>query len=208
MKREIKKKTASSKISDQFSAFTDGVGTRINEAAKIAGGKKKLAEMAGLSESQLHRIVSGESQAKVEPLAAIARGLGISLEWLATGEGPMRHDENDAAAQRAGEISQELAKKIIDSMTNEGLIKKEWAVPINYFVRIYNDIDDPDAPQDAIDSTVLRLLLDTFQVQLANTEAALEQPIADDKHRVALESLLDYLAGKIDEIQGRLENRN
>ena len=120
----------------------------------------------------------------------------------------MRPDEEEVAAQRPGEISPELTKKIIDSMTKEGAIKKEWAVPINYFVRIYNDIVDPDAPQEVIESTVLHFLLDTLQEQFANTQAALEQPIADDKHRKALESLLDYLAGKIEVIHERLERAN
>ena len=55
--------------------------------------------MAGLSESQLHRIVAGESQPKLEPIVAIARAANISLDWLATGEGPMRSGEiNESAA--------------------------------------------------------------------------------------------------------------
>jgi phage repressor protein C with HTH and peptisase S24 domain len=69
------------------------IGTRINEVSAIIGGKKEVAKVAGLSESQLHRIVAGDSQPKLEPIVAIARAANISLEWLATGEGPMRPDE-------------------------------------------------------------------------------------------------------------------
>lgn len=69
------------------------IGTRINEVSAIIGGKKEVAKVAGLSESQLHRIVAGDSQPKLEPIVAIARAANISLEWLATGEGPMRPGE-------------------------------------------------------------------------------------------------------------------
>lgn len=66
--------------------LTDGIGTRISELSKYGKSKKELAEMAGLSESQLHRIISGESQAKVETIAAIVNGTGCSYDWLMVGE--------------------------------------------------------------------------------------------------------------------------
>ncbi len=65
--------------------YTSGIGERINEISRRVGGKKRLAEMAGLSESQLHRITSGESQAKIENIAAMAINCGVSIDWLATG---------------------------------------------------------------------------------------------------------------------------
>ena len=66
--------------------YTSGIGARINELARLAGSKKKLANMAGLSESQLHRIASGDSQAKIENIAAIAINCGVSIDWLAIGK--------------------------------------------------------------------------------------------------------------------------
>ncbi len=68
--------------------FTAGIGGRINEISRLAGGKKKLARAAGLSESQLHRIISGESQAKIENIAAMAVHCGVTIDWLATGGMP------------------------------------------------------------------------------------------------------------------------
>lgn len=77
-----------SKISQKpVSGYTSGIGDRINEISRRAGGKRRLAEMAGLSESQLHRITSGESQAKIENVAAMAINCGVSIDWLATGRG-------------------------------------------------------------------------------------------------------------------------
>ncbi|WP_126456695.1 XRE family transcriptional regulator [Sulfuriflexus mobilis] len=69
--------------------LTHGIGTRITATADRVGGKKELAARVGLSESQLHRIVAGDSQAKVETIASMAKAGGVSIEWLATGEGPM-----------------------------------------------------------------------------------------------------------------------
>ena len=58
------------------------IGTRISEAAKEVGGVGELARMAGISESQLYRYINGTSSPTLEPLAAIARGAGVSLDWL------------------------------------------------------------------------------------------------------------------------------
>ncbi len=69
---------------------TEDIGTRINEISTIVGGKKKLSKLIGISEAQLHRIVSGESQPRLEPIIAMAKEANVSLAWLATGEGPMR----------------------------------------------------------------------------------------------------------------------
>lgn len=47
---------------------------------------ERLAEMAGLSDSQIYRIAGGTSQAKLENMAALAKSVGVSLDWLAFGE--------------------------------------------------------------------------------------------------------------------------
>lgn len=70
--------------------LTNGIGTRISEAAQAVGGKRGLAELISLSEAQLHRVIAGTSQAKVEAIAEIAAATGYSIEWLATGGGPRR----------------------------------------------------------------------------------------------------------------------
>ncbi len=77
--------------------LTAGIGQRIDAAARAIGGKRRLAEQIEISEPQLYRLISGEHQPKVETLVAIARAAGVRLEWLATGEGPMRPDEASVA---------------------------------------------------------------------------------------------------------------
>ena len=77
-----------------------GMGTRITDTSKGVGGKKKLAELTLISESQLHRIISGESQAKIEQVAAIASIGNVTIDWLATVEGDKHPGEHQVADDR------------------------------------------------------------------------------------------------------------
>ncbi len=84
--------------------FTSGIGRRINEISRLVGGKKRLAQAAGLSESQLHRIVSGESQAKIENVAAMAIHCGVSIDWLATGRTVFSSNERETVKRDDGSL--------------------------------------------------------------------------------------------------------
>jgi len=73
--------------------LTRGIGTRISAISDRFPDKKTLAQAAGLSESQLYRMMGEHNAPKLAPIAAIAKSAGVSLEWLATGEGPMELQE-------------------------------------------------------------------------------------------------------------------
>ena len=75
----------SSRGQNSHPVLTEGIGKRISEVSGWMGGKKGLADLVGLSEAQMHRIISGGSQPKAETAAAIAKQSGVSLEWLLTG---------------------------------------------------------------------------------------------------------------------------
>jgi phage repressor protein C with HTH and peptisase S24 domain len=75
------------------SVSSSTIGTRISEIADEVGGKKRLANMAGVSESQLHRYIADASQPTIEPAVSIAKVGGVNLLWLATGDGPKYPDE-------------------------------------------------------------------------------------------------------------------
>lgn len=88
---------------------TSGIGTRIREASSTVGGIKALSQMIRLSEAQLHRVVSGKNQPKVEDVAEIADVTGYSLAWLATGDVSCErtreagaHYDVNRAAERTG----------------------------------------------------------------------------------------------------------
>lgn len=70
--------------------LTKGIGTRISVASKAIGGKRQLANALTISEGQLHRIISGDNQARIETIAEIAAATGFSLEWIAIGKGEQR----------------------------------------------------------------------------------------------------------------------
>lgn len=63
---------------------------RLRGAVKAFGTQQELAAEANISLSMLRRYLSGESQPTIEPLVALAKVLGVSLNWLTTGQGPMR----------------------------------------------------------------------------------------------------------------------
>ncbi|MDO6682957.1 MULTISPECIES: S24 family peptidase [unclassified Oceanobacter] len=70
--------------------FLTQLGQRISTMADLVGGKKKLADAAGISESQLYRCIKGASATTVEPLVAMAKAANVSIEWAISGEGLMQ----------------------------------------------------------------------------------------------------------------------
>lgn len=65
----------------------DAFGERISLAIKRAGGAKKLADMTGMSTSVLRSWRAEKSDPSRTSLIKVARAAGVSVEWLATGEG-------------------------------------------------------------------------------------------------------------------------
>ncbi len=63
------------------------VGQRIALLADQVGNRRKLAQLAGISEGHLYRYIRGASKATIEPIMAIAKATGVSLDWLLQGEG-------------------------------------------------------------------------------------------------------------------------
>ena len=66
---------------------------RIEEAVDRAGGAAELARKSGLSLRAINKYRCGASDPSRERLVAMARAAGVSVNWLAAGEGPMRAEE-------------------------------------------------------------------------------------------------------------------
>ncbi len=64
-----------------------GLRDRIRECARIAGSGDELSRRAGIPRRTLENYLSGKSAPKAATLASIAEVAGVSLEWLATGNG-------------------------------------------------------------------------------------------------------------------------
>lgn len=74
----------------------DGLPVRLREAVRLAGSKGGLAAKTGIKERTLGYLLAGQD-AKLSQLRRISDGVGIRLEWLATGRGPLREGELAAA---------------------------------------------------------------------------------------------------------------
>ncbi|MBA1443774.1 MAG: helix-turn-helix transcriptional regulator [Chromatiales bacterium] len=73
---------------------------RIKQCADMAGSGDALAQKAAIPRRTLETYLSGQSEPKTSRLVAIAKAADVSVEWLATGEGPKRPDEiGEAPAQ-------------------------------------------------------------------------------------------------------------
>lgn len=83
------------------------LGIRIAKVADLVGGKRALAERAGLQESQLYRYIKGENVPGVNVVVDIANAGGVGVGWLATGKGTMRQDGNAEIREAGTEFSLE-----------------------------------------------------------------------------------------------------
>lgn len=106
--------------------LTKGIGTRITEASVSVGGKRELSKLIDISEPQLHRIISGESQAKVETIAQIAAAAGVSLAWLVAGEeGEPGRDVQEARAPYAAAAPLHIGHLTDSIMVVEELLEEK-----------------------------------------------------------------------------------
>lgn len=70
---------------------------RLREAVRTAGGNRVVADKAGIALSTLGEYLAGGEQ-KLTNTIALAKACDVSLEWLATGEGPIKPGETAPSA--------------------------------------------------------------------------------------------------------------
>ncbi|MBF0153403.1 MAG: helix-turn-helix transcriptional regulator [Magnetococcales bacterium] len=104
-------------LADAVTLLAPGIGSRINAISERVGGKRKLAELSGMSESQIYRYANESSLPKLEPLIAMARAARVSIDWLATGMTPQAGSDlsatHDGGIQGYPEISAEMTLKVL-----------------------------------------------------------------------------------------------
>lgn len=71
-----------------MSTFAD----RMRECAELVGSGDELARVTGIPRRTLEYYLSGQSEPKVARVVDIAKAAGVSLSWLASGEGERRPD--------------------------------------------------------------------------------------------------------------------
>jgi phage repressor protein C with HTH and peptisase S24 domain len=79
------------------------VGIRLAKLADRFESRKNAAEIAGVSTDQLKLYLDGKSKPPFEVVARLARHKGVTLDWVATGHGPMEGSgqlEDDLGGQK------------------------------------------------------------------------------------------------------------
>jgi transcriptional regulator with XRE-family HTH domain len=89
----------------------------MNVLADLVGGPAQLARKSNLSRRVIDKYRTGASDPSRARLIALAAAGGVSILWLATGEGPMRPSATpDKAALLKHELDQELLFLVIDAV--------------------------------------------------------------------------------------------
>lgn len=65
------------------------IAGRLRAAIKAAGGNKRVAQISNVPLSTINGYLQGKGM-KFDAAAALAEAIDVRMEWLATGEGPMR----------------------------------------------------------------------------------------------------------------------
>lgn len=78
------------KAADEGVSFPNtGIETRVAAVADLYESRKQAAATAQVALSSLQRWISGDGMPAFGSLALLASGKGISLDWIATGQGEM-----------------------------------------------------------------------------------------------------------------------
>ena len=79
----------------------NGLASRLKAAVDALGGVAAASRDAGIARTTLGAYCRGETEPRASDLRSLSRATGFRLDWLISGEGPMRAEE--AAPPAAGE---------------------------------------------------------------------------------------------------------
>jgi len=103
-----------------------GFSVRIRELATFVGGPKQLSQRSGLSRAVIGKYLSGKSDPSRERLVKLADAAGISIRWLATGEGEMSRNDDSFIFMPRSEIGSDRMSVVSDQVVDYVAFKTEW----------------------------------------------------------------------------------
>lgn len=118
---------------------------RMNYCVEQVGSASALAKKAGISQSGIRRYFTGGEPSRPH-LVAIAKAAGVSIEWLATGEGPMVVEYGQVAQKEPVSVEElgahfEYARKaaVEDIASNQDAPS---AIPMTLYARLAGPLAD------------------------------------------------------------------
>lgn len=142
------------------------LGERLRELAELVGGKKEMARLGEISEVQIYRYINGENIPSVRAIARIAAAAGVSLNWLATGEGARERDAAGSEAATPAVLDRNLLAHLLEraadseALTTMAADKRAGIIADVYADVVANEQDHTARTRmaDAVLSGVLRVI--------------------------------------------------
>lgn len=99
---------------------------RIRKCAEMAGSGHALADKTGIPRRTLETYLSGNAEPKASRVLSIAKAAGVSLEWLLTGNGPIRRSPVGCHANIDLHIDIALLEEVLNTI--EAALKQSGRV--------------------------------------------------------------------------------
>ena len=104
------------------------LGNRLEFLAKNLGGQRPLAKKSKVGEGLIGRYIKGRVEPGFEKMISISNATGVSLDWLATGEGLMRPGE-EVAPSSAWEKEKEALGAKVELLKEMAVLKQTTKQP-------------------------------------------------------------------------------
>ncbi|WP_243429939.1 LexA family transcriptional regulator [Acetobacter sacchari] len=105
--------------SDTITARAD----RLKVAIRFGGGNTKVAERSGVPFSTLSNYLAGRDM-KADAMVTLARACGVSLSWLASGDGAMTNDGLELTGQKPDSVALKFFHA--EPSAGRGITPDEW----------------------------------------------------------------------------------
>lgn len=131
---------------------------RISAVVRLFRSRTEAAQVAGISTDQLARYEKG-SAPSFPPLAKLARAKGVSLDWLATGDGDMLQAASGNVSQsaRLDRGTLRLAADVLEKALDAANASTDSAGRAELLIAIY-ELLEQGAARDAAERVVATML--------------------------------------------------
>ena len=142
-----------------------GIGSRIASASELIGTRSAASQVMNVSGAALQRYIKEDNEPPFGALARLCAAASVRLEWLASGEGPMR------AGEEAGPAQSSQLVRLDPEMIRSAVKLLSWAFELQGAV--YDPAKDPD------------LLADTYEFLAAHGGSVTPDNLVDFSKRLA-----------------------